>query len=141
MLLCGLWVRSYWSSVQVAYTTPLKMYYGARSDSGFLIFFQGDFTAPGWPELRAADERIDGYDLMALRTSTIPMPQLHRFAFYWDSQTRIMALSHWVFVLIFAATATFPWLRWRFSFRTLMIVATVVADMFDSAALVICDAC
>jgi hypothetical protein len=34
---------------------------------------------------------------------------------------------HWAFVLIFGALAAAPWIKWRFSLRTLLIATTLVA--------------
>jgi hypothetical protein len=38
-----------------------------------------------------------------------------------------IALPYWLLVITFAATTTLPWLRWRFSLRTLLIATTLVA--------------
>ena len=35
--------------------------------------------------------------------------------------------AHWLPALLFAAVAAIPWLRWRFSLRTLLIATTLVA--------------
>jgi hypothetical protein len=34
---------------------------------------------------------------------------------------------HWIVVIVSGAVAIMPWLRWRFSLRTLLIATTVVA--------------
>jgi hypothetical protein len=38
-----------------------------------------------------------------------------------------LVLPHWFPVLLTALLATVPWLRWRFSLRTLLIAITLVA--------------
>jgi hypothetical protein len=41
-----------------------------------------------------------------------------------------ISISHWIYILCFAALAVLPWirqLRWRFSLRTLLIATTLVA--------------
>ena len=40
---------------------------------------------------------------------------------------RTVGVSHWLLVAISASLAVLPWLRWRFSLRTLLIATTLVA--------------
>jgi hypothetical protein len=39
----------------------------------------------------------------------------------------LLMFPHWFLVLLSAAFATAPWIRWRFSLRTLLIATTLVA--------------
>jgi hypothetical protein len=41
--------------------------------------------------------------------------------------SRIVVVPHWFLVLVAAAIASFPWMPWRFSLRTLIIATTLVA--------------
>jgi hypothetical protein len=41
-------------------------------------------------------------------------------------------LPCWSSVLLTATLATFPWLRWRFSLRTLLIATTLVAVLLGA---------
>jgi hypothetical protein len=43
---------------------------------------------------------------------------------YWSF---FVAVPHWSIVLLSATLSALPWLQWRFSLRTLLIVTTVVA--------------
>jgi hypothetical protein len=40
---------------------------------------------------------------------------------------RGITLPHWCLILIASALAAVPWLRWRFSLRTLLIATTLIA--------------
>ena len=41
----------------------------------------------------------------------------------------ILAARHWFVLILLAASGMAPWLSWRFSLRTLLIVVTLVAVM------------
>jgi len=124
VLLCALWVRSYSWGEQAQYTTLLKTYYGIRSDYGYLTGFQGDFRpsrhTPGW-----------------LCGSGVPSRQWQSFTFNWNSKRRIIALPHWAVAIMFAAAASAPWLRSRFSLRALLIATTLVALLMGFVAMML----
>ena len=40
---------------------------------------------------------------------------------------RIFWMPHWLFAVLFATLSISPWLRWRFSLRTLLIATTLIA--------------
>jgi hypothetical protein len=42
-------------------------------------------------------------------------------------EPRFLMFPHWIVVIVSGAVAIMPWLRWRFSLRTLLIATTVVA--------------
>jgi hypothetical protein len=45
----------------------------------------------------------------------------------WAANCTGVMVPHWFGVLIFVNLASLPWLRWRFSLRTLLIATTLVA--------------
>jgi hypothetical protein len=54
-------------------------------------------------------------------------PRDSQFGLKRESDHFDVVAPHWFAVLSFFALATFPWLRWRFSLRTLLIAITAVA--------------
>jgi hypothetical protein len=38
-----------------------------------------------------------------------------------------IGFPHWLFSILVGLLAAFPWLRWRFSLRTLLILCTLIA--------------
>ena len=53
----------------------------------------------------------------------------------WGSADHMRLFStHWFLVLLSASLGMLPWLRWRFSLRTLLIVATLVAVVLGAIA-------
>jgi hypothetical protein len=114
VLLVVLWVRSCWWHEQASYSTLSKTYFSIRSDNGYLTGFQGDFRpsrhTPGW-----------------LYTSGVTREDWHHFIFKWNSKYRIISLPHAAVAILFATPAIAPWLRWRFSLRTLLVATTLVA--------------
>jgi hypothetical protein len=110
MLLVALWVRSYWwvDAVYVAQT------YSAG-------WMQGDmYLMPGIYNSTPAYVVVD--DVGPIRTRSI-----------WNADGKTVlkidgrVVPIWILVWSIAALAAIPWLRWRFSLRTLLIVTTLVA--------------
>jgi hypothetical protein len=44
-----------------------------------------------------------------------------------------LVVPHWVIVIVTASMMAAPWLRWRFSLRTLLIATTLVAVVLGAA--------
>jgi hypothetical protein len=56
------------------------------------------------------------------------------FAVYTTFGHRTFRVPHWFFVLVSALAAAAPWIRWRFSLRTLLVAATLVAVVLGLVA-------
>ena len=125
VLLCVLWVRSYWlgDGLQII-SPPLHRHLILDSTRGRIGLFAGDRLSQFWlvrwesqpitPEF-IAEWRKDppknlGFDIVTLGMHGIFMPV-------------------WFPVLVFAAFGILPWLSWRFSLRTLLVATTVVATV------------
>jgi hypothetical protein len=116
-LLIVLWVRSYWwfDGVKVfhapkrmaqlkSFGAGLHLYIGhySGSDSGFRTF-----SVPVTPAVWA-----------------IPRGP----SFHWEPLPECrLSVPIWCVLIIFGSISTIPWLRWRFSVRTLLIATTLIA--------------
>jgi hypothetical protein len=129
LLLIGLWVRSYqWSEVLII---PV-------SDTLFIAFgsVQGEMTA-------CKSRNVPGYFQHGWEIqSTPPMDRrifderpeaqpgyrgVFGFGFIDSPPTFSICAPYWFFVVLLGISSTIPWLPWRFSLRTLLIVMTLVA--------------
>jgi hypothetical protein len=119
VLLCVLWVRSYWTVEYVTAPTTAKFAFVAFSvDSHFSIavHYNERFA---W---RYVASRIEeNYSPRSLRTDVL--------GFDGGTTTRgsWVRIPYWFLVGLTAAILVAPWLRWRFSLRTLLIATTLVA--------------
>jgi hypothetical protein len=109
LLLSVLWVRSYRTSDCIS-RDKIEI----SSLSGVVQFARASPPVyPGW--LLTSDPVSD-----ALGT----MPS---FEFYVEPSYCYVNVPHWLLMLMSTTFASIPWLRWRFSLRTLLIGMTVVA--------------
>ena len=88
----------------------------------------GALPRPGGTDITALKPRF-GVQSIPL-DSIIMMPIDARFTPFVG---RPMTMPIWGAVLLAAALAAAPWLRWRFSLRTLLIVTTLVAVVLGLA--------
>jgi hypothetical protein len=133
LLLCVLWVRSYWWADNLYIKVPdpqrnLIIFSGL----GGTIWYTNEYPSwsPAWThtywrtQSNTVAAETEGIDVLWFHS-------LYRFEFfnpprepYWSRQ---LVLPHWFLITAFTAIAAAPWLRWRFSLRTLLIVTTLVA--------------
>jgi hypothetical protein len=110
LLLVALWVRSYWwvDAVYIAHT------YSAGSMQGDMYVMPGIYNS--------TPAHVVEHDIGPIHTRSI-----------WNADAKTVfqidgrVVPVWILVLSLAALALLPWLRWRFSLRTLLIVTTLVA--------------
>ena len=121
VLLLVLWVRSYWvwdfASFRFATTNGVRL----SSLSGIMFIF---------------NERTAHYERFA-KPITRPLKSewsnittdklLFGFGVLQLSAKTIIFFPHWFVTILSAALAAAPWLRWRFSVRTLLIATTLIA--------------
>ena len=138
VLVIALWVRSYWI-VDVLEKRATSQLFRLESQTSRLSFWQINRGAGrrGFPpeinqillnqmEMgrfyghRPVDDNHDKYWHQA---------SVLAFGRFGDAGDRVIFIPHWFPVLIFAAMAALPWIRWsrRFSLRTLLIGMTVIA--------------
>jgi hypothetical protein len=115
LLLIALWERSYWWCDVVEGTVTSSRGFRLASESGDVggRLFN---TKGGW--------RIYSVETAVLNSRTGWNPS----GFYWSWQLGPwVQVRHWFALMLVATCAVVPWIRWRFSLRTLLIAATVVA--------------
>jgi hypothetical protein len=113
LLLIVSWVRSYYVADSFAARWNHKIVQ-LTSDSGSLEVLHNDGLGLVKPELRWY--RFSPHMHTRLMTDwSLHDPYLHVFC------------PNWCALLIAAALATAPWLRWRFTIRTLLIATTLIA--------------
>ena len=120
LLLIVLWVRSYWH-VDVLQKPSTSRLFIISSSKGRLAYFENRASPQSTMPPEEIAPIIDNFILRAAklilgfgRVRGLRIPPLW-FAPYWFP------------VLISGVLATVPWLRWRFSLRTLLIATTLVA--------------
>lgn len=117
VLLVALWVRSYsefyfvrWNLLSIATVTNWSV-------NGRIHTLYWSGATPGsWVVGNVEDN-------LGLLTSL----NLPSFTFYHLANGGEFAIPHGVVVLAFVASAVTPWLPWKFSLRTLLIVTTLTA--------------
>jgi hypothetical protein len=141
VLLCVLWVRSYWWLDELR-AKPLKRQLTASSLSGKLVFEGGSAPSNFWSSLRTWELTNE---VVNERTFLWPVdwtPDYRRlnisFYHFKDTRTSIptsaipiwfLIVPHYYLVALALLIAGIAWLPWskRFSIRTLLIATTLVA--------------
>lgn len=121
LLMVVLWVRSYWwHDTVICYRGG--DWYGVESAWGVLH-----------TNVMVNVGVSDGWYRSSNRLAEKRFPYL---AFGWQGRVGGSVFtahcSHWIPVLMFAALATAPWIKWRFSLRTLLIATTLVAVLLGA---------
>ena len=111
MLLCVLWVRSYWCS------DGFKGSLGNWYVDGFAEL--GQVSLGAYPSGYSAGWSID--------SAPLPTSKVSRFGMEFGSFGVVAVSPLWLAASVGFATAALPWIRWRFSLRTLLIATTLVA--------------
>jgi hypothetical protein len=119
MLLCALWVRSYWWQDIVSRTIKDKVGTVSGSASGVVYFSRMDFRA-----LQITYPKTQGWTREVREPPHVFDKKLRWIASLGDFEVRI---PHWLLILPIALVAVAPWIRWRFTTRTLLIAITLVA--------------
>jgi hypothetical protein len=146
MLLVASWVRSYLWMDQYIHPVSAVRYFGLTSIEGQVVFGASDdpdlsaaFSRYGSIWIRKAfplrdwDKAVGGpvpFFPAARPRGIIRWPRLAKNAYVMSkpgSNHYEVIVPYWLLVLSTAALAAAPWIKWRFSLRTLIIVMTLVA--------------
>jgi hypothetical protein len=116
VLLIVLWVRSYWWSDTFDY--PARRSVVIIFNSGALQF--GTLYS---------DPQLLGPNINKWRHFTYANPDKwdHSFDWEWTDSDIAIQFPIWLLMVVIGGVATLPWLRWRFTIRTLLIATTLVA--------------
>ena len=107
LLLIVLWVRSRWYQDRLSGTWLV-----ASSAQGLIVLELGDLNR-SW-ELTSESVRHPGWDRPGLAWSVA-------------ANRTFVFVAHTTLAVLVALIAPLPWIRWRFSLRTLLVVATLIA--------------
>ena len=132
VLLCALWVRSYWwmdgvggdyrgRFTSIGSDSGTINYLSTRALVGLVGIGPGFHSFPVTAKSGSEEESSDDESDTAYR--------FLGFEWNWFADGVIASVPFWFAVLIAAIFAAVPWLRWRFSLRTLLIATTLVAVM------------
>jgi hypothetical protein len=134
LLLIALWVRSYnrtgdWGSVGGIQW---------RSSQGKVLLLSPShrFRVEPPPYYRSHTSYLHDYNAGTL---TVIEPFDGPFVLHdgWKNRANwVVQAPHWFFVTLVAAFAAAPWLRWRFSLRTLLLAMTLVAVLLGVLVLI-----
>lgn len=125
LVLIALWIRSYWRLDGIVHDRGPEVTAVVTEPGG--IVFEKD----KYPTAEVAERwTLISEPLPAI----VPKPALSHPAFTWQKQPNWIAvyLPYSCLVLITAALALVPWVRWSrgFSLRTLLIATTLIAIAF-----------
>jgi len=127
-LLIVLWVRSYFCF------DDLYLHFHRFPDySVEFTSWEGTISTDVFPEIFSEGNVIEHQHY-----AESPRPEFIRPWFYLGSDDfyiLVVFVPHWFLVTIFAAFAAVPWIKWRFSLRTLLIVLTLFAVFFGMIAM------
>lgn len=119
IVLIAWWVRSYWwVDLVSAPVTKSTNFVLSSMPNGFGFGFVGKSSTvmPTWMSNWTAEwlevgERADRSDFLT----------------YFQLYHGVVGMPYWFGLLLSATFAAAPWLRWRFSLRTLLIATTLIA--------------
>jgi hypothetical protein len=120
VLMIVLWVRSNYRVEQIFVPITRSTYFSAGSMPnafGFEISNKSPTDTWAWLSMTA-------HGWLAIRDPTAPRWSGSGF---FRISTASVVMPYWVGALSLDAIATLPWIRWRFSLRTLLIATTLVA--------------
>ncbi len=155
LLLIALWVRSYWRVDQLIRRGSTTTYYAFTSSQGQA--FVGMSNDPGLKVVFGQDWTKRGFSLedwyaspgtpFACFPATTPSPLNEIRLVLWPHYRKNPFVSitpgvthhevmvpYWLAFLLTIWLALIPWIRWRFSLRTLLIAATLIAVLLGIIA-------
>ena len=132
LLLVAVWIRSYWVADTALLQTTARRAVQVDSFRGVASLESLYFNDDADPlEFHLESEEI---------TDDFEPPYDTVWGFGWevargaDGGSHTLSLPYWLIVLLLAAIAIVPWIRFRFRLRTLLIVMAVVAAALGAVA-------
>jgi hypothetical protein len=129
VLLCMLWMRSYWWWDWYNSSTVARQNATVGSTQGWLEIVIRIGTLPDAPR---------PYSLSAIPVGELPAVdghwELHAFHYPWGGGEYSIQIPHWFPAFSATMFAAAVWIRWRFSLRTLLIATMLFAVMLGLIA-------
>ena len=126
VLLIALWVRSYWWVDAVAVPISSSDNLGCWSVEGTVAAYHATHN-PGFFKGRWIILRHHIVNRRVLDERPQVRSGYHGPIGFGVMQSRIPYAPHWFLVFMVGMLAAAPWIRWRFSLRTLLIATTLIA--------------
>ena len=121
LAVAGLWVRSHWYLDEYWVSSGPTRAFGVYSAKGS-AFIARQERKPN------PSNYVVGYNYLDIDQCTLAAARtILGFGVGSDSDTSFVRAPCWFAAVLLGVFAATPWLRWRFSLRTLLIVTTVVA--------------
>ena len=121
LLLIVLWARSYWRNELCYWTAKNRIHTSIGSNTGVVWFNRNKLK----PTLSLRDWTYANYP---------PHKTVYGHWWFWDgwNQRIDVGIPHWCLALPISILGSLPWLRYRFSLRTLLIATTLVAAVLGT---------
>ena len=124
VLVCVLWVAHRksrdWIAIPMSHESGVVFFSGTGRVAAALDF-GGGIAQSDILQFFLAEECAPGFT----SKSELLFPEIS--VFQKDDGLILLAVPNWQLVALSVSVATVPWLRWRFSLRTLLIATAVVA--------------
>jgi hypothetical protein len=127
LLLVTLWVRSYQFQDSCVGYIPGTNFIAAGSQLGYLYAIFDDELRRDW---RFQTTPLPNEMWRELYRENEPTKAPNRFllgVYYAKPSYTTLSVPFWLLVLVASLLTSAPWLRWRFSLRSLLITTTLVA--------------
>jgi hypothetical protein len=111
-MLIVLWIRGYSRHDTIGYRFTSNIVSMIQSKSGTVLLTHTNITGNGFGWFYYSSKPFNNYWTFRL----INRPDIH-----------LVQLPNWLFIAVSLIVAALPWLRWRYSLRTLLIIITAVA--------------
>jgi hypothetical protein len=131
VLLIALWMRSGMWGDQLGYCYASAQELTCRSINGRL---QIDWGYNPFSEADAGEWLAHSLNIDEIYGDDHPEVTSPIWAFDIGQGFLSIAVPHWSLFVVVVAVGTLPWIRWRFSLRTLLIATTLVAVALGLAA-------
>jgi hypothetical protein len=132
VLVIIMWVRSRENLESIGWSLAGGQGFMINSAAGTLSF--SAWHAPNPPiqiGFGFSGEHLDA-QLMALLEQRIEETTFFGFSHRWDARTLGVGFPDWFLFLVLFGLAALPWIKWRFSLRTLFIAMTLVAVLLGA---------
>jgi hypothetical protein len=129
VLLIVLWVRSYWQWDQLSVPIGNISWFAIDSVGGQMSYFEFDSPNGSTDGHRNVFTRSLDEELARNRLTDPDYEFPPNKGLIWDDGHGNVWVPHWFPVLLTAALASIPWIRWswKYSLRTLLIATTLIA--------------